>query len=242
MTAVLLGLEPNSNRHIFLADSFKGLPKDADISSWKSNSENNSVYSKALGGNIVKSLYGEEGQFNASRESFENNMKANGFDITQLQHRVTVLEGFYADTLPQLKTKNVKLSFLRLDGDIYISTIQALENAYELVQPGGYIYVDDYGSFEGCWRAVDYFKQSVKDNAPLFPIFENEKGPKFEALWWRKPVRRRELLETKDTEHSKMDLMRIIYVLFVIVLILLLTLICQKRSCRNGQFNKKMLN
>ena len=66
MTAVLLGLEPTSNRHIFLADSFKGLPKDSDISSWKSNSENNSVYIKPLGGNIVKSLHGEEGQFNAS--------------------------------------------------------------------------------------------------------------------------------------------------------------------------------
>ena len=238
MTAVLLGLEPTSNRHIFLADSFKGLPKDADVSSWKSNSDNSSVYSKALGGNIVKSLHGKEGQFNTSRESFESNMKKNGFDITKLQHRVTVLEGFFADTLPQLKSKNAKLSFLRLDGDLYISTIQALENAYELVQPGGYIYVDDYGSFEGCRRAVDYFKKSVGDNAPLFPIFEHNESPKFEAVWWRKPVSSRELLNTQETEDLKIDLVRIIYVLFVIVLILLLTLICPKRSYRNGQCNK----
>ena len=136
----------------------------------------------------------------------------------------------------------MKLSFLRLDGDIYISTLQALENAYELVQPGGYIYVDDYGSFAGCRQAVDYFKQSVKDNAPLFPIFENEKTAKFEALWWRKPVRPRELLETKEKEHLKddhHDLMRIIYVLLMLVVILLLTLIYPKRNCRNVQLNKK---
>ena len=81
----------------------------------------------------------------------------------------------------------MKLSFLRLDGDIYISTIQALENAYELVQPGGYIYVDDYGSWEGCRRAVDFFRQSVGDNEPLFPIFENDTDTKIFAVWWRKP-------------------------------------------------------
>merc|ERR1712066_196556 len=111
------------------------------MSSWKSTTDNNGVYSNALGGNIVKSLHGKEGEFNASRESFESNMKENGFDTSKHKHRITVLEGFYADTLPQLKTNNLKLSFLRLDGDIYISTLQALENAYELVQPGGYIYV-----------------------------------------------------------------------------------------------------
>ena len=165
-------------------------------------------------------------------------MKENGFDVSQLQHRITVLEGFYADTLPQLKSKNVKLSFLRLDGDIYISTMQALENGYELVQPGGYIYVDDYGSFEGCRRAVDYFKQSVGDNAPLFPIFEHNDGPKFEAVWWRKPLIPRELLQTQEKKYLKIDLVRIIYVLFVIVVILLLTLICPKRCYRNGQCNK----
>jgi hypothetical protein len=236
MTAVLLGLEPTSNRHIFLADSFKGLPKDAGVSSWKSNSDNSSAYSKALGGNIKSSFHGKEGQFKTSRESFETNMKKNGFDITKLQHRVTVLEGFFADTLPQLKSKNAKLSFLRLDGDLYISTMQALENAYELVQPGGYIYVDDYGSFEGCRRAVDYFKKSVGDNAPLFQIFEHDASPSpFEAVWWRKPVIPGELLKTQEKEDLKIDLVRIIYVLFVILLILLVTLICPKRSYRNGQ-------
>ena len=65
--------------------------------------------------------------------------------------------------------------------------MQALENAYDLVQPGGYIYVDDYGSFEGCRRAVDVFKASVEVNAPLIPIFEHDNVAHFEAVWWRKP-------------------------------------------------------
>ena len=72
MTAVLMGLEPTSNRRIYLADSFKGLPKDTDVSKWKSGNDMSSV----LGGRIKSSLHGEVGQFNTSRESFESNMAA----------------------------------------------------------------------------------------------------------------------------------------------------------------------
>ena len=76
MTAVLLGLEPNSNRQIFLADSFQGLPKDTDVKSWQSISDSKSVLGvKALGGDIKSASRGHEGQFNSSREVFEANMK-----------------------------------------------------------------------------------------------------------------------------------------------------------------------
>ena len=35
---------------------------------------------------------------------------------------------------------------LRLDGDLYVSTMDALKTLYPKVSPGGYVYVDDYGS------------------------------------------------------------------------------------------------
>ena len=125
----------------------------------------------------------------------------------------------------------MRLSFLRLDGDIYISTIQALENAYELVQPGGYIYVDDYGSWEGCRRAVDFFRQSVGDNEPLFPIFENDKNTKFEAVWWRKPK-----LSTKHNQLQMIDEIRfnfvhVIYVFAFLIVSFLFVKICRKKKC-----------
>ena len=229
MTAVLLGLEPISRRRIYLADSFQGLPKDTDMSQWKSSANNNNV----LGAKVVQSLHGEKGQFNTTRKKFEDNMLSNGFDVRNLRHRIEVLEGFYSETLPQLKNKNLKLSFLRLDGDIYISTMQALENAYDLVQPGGYIYVDDYGSFEGCRRAVDVFKASVKDNAPLIPIFEHDDKAHFEAVWWRKPRYSTDEHLNHLTIGTKIDLVKVIYVLVTWNMFLLFAYIYSKRSTRN---------
>lgn len=229
MTAVLLGLEPISSRRIYLADSFQGLPKDTDILQWKTSVNNSSV----LGARVVQSLHGEKGQFNTTRKKFEENMLFNGFDVRHLQHRIEVLEGFYSETLPQLKNKNLKLSFLRLDGDIYISTMQALENAYDLVQPGGYIYVDDYGSFEGCRRAVDVFKASVEDNAPLIPIFEHNNVAHFEAVWWRKPRYSTDEHLTYLTTGTKIDLVKVIYVLVTWNMLLLFAYIYSKRSTRN---------
>ena len=135
--------------------------------------------------------------------------------------------------MPPLKNKNLKLSFLRLDGDIYISTMQALENAYDLVQPGGYIYVDDYGSFEGCRRAVDVFKASVKDNAPLIPIFEHDDKAHFEAVWWRKPRYSTGERLNHLTIGTKIDLVKVIYVLVTWNMFLLFAYIYSKRSTRN---------
>ena len=229
MTAVLLGLEPASDRRIYLADSFKGLPKDTNVSSWKPRSGNTGI----LGGRVMNSLHGSEGMFNTTRKKFEENMKSNKFDVSKLQHKITVLEGFYADTLPKLKSQNVKLSFLRLDGDIYISTIQALENAYELVQPGGYIYVDDYGSFEGCRRAVDFFRQSVGDYEPLFPIFEYDDSTKFEAVWWRKKIPSMDLNKLQTIEAMKVDFLRVIYALVAIIIFLFCVIVYPKRNFRN---------
>ena len=226
MTAVLLGLEPTSSRRIYLADSFKGLPKDSDVSSWKPQNKINGV----LGGTVVSSRHGKEGMFRATRKKFEENMKANNFDVSKLQHRITVLEGFYADTLPKLKERKVKLSFLRLDGDIYISTIQALENAYELVQPGGYIYVDDYGSWEGCRRAVDFFRQSVGDNEPLFPIFENDTDTTFFAVWWRKPKLSIEHNQLQTIDEIRFNFLHVIYLFASLIVLLLFVKMYQKRN------------
>jgi hypothetical protein len=84
-----------------------------------------------------------------SQDLFENNLKMNNVwndDILQIS------KGYFNITLPISKVQDI--SFLRLDGDLFISTWDALENLYHKVVPGGYIYVDDYGSFEGCRLAI----------------------------------------------------------------------------------------
>jgi O-methyltransferase len=49
-------------------------------------------------------------------------------------------------------------SLIRLDGDMYESTMLGLEHLYPRLSVGGYVIIDDYGAVEGCRRAVEDFR------------------------------------------------------------------------------------
>jgi O-methyltransferase len=73
-----------------------------------------------------------------------------------LDDQVSFLEGYFSETLPNPPID--RLAVLRLDGDMYESTIVALESLYPKLSQGGYLIVDDYGAIEGCRRAVDDYR------------------------------------------------------------------------------------
>ena len=47
---------------------------------------------------------------------------------------------------------------LRLDGDLYASTVDALVALYPKLQRGGFCIVDDYYQFEECRQAIDEYR------------------------------------------------------------------------------------
>jgi hypothetical protein len=51
-----------------------------------------------------------------------------------------------------------RLAVLRLDGDMYSSTIDALTALYDKVSPGGFVIIDDY-SLPTCREAVHDFRR-----------------------------------------------------------------------------------
>jgi len=65
------------------------------------------------------------------------------------------LEGWFKDTLPNAPID--KIAVLRLDGDMYESTIQALESLYHKVSAGGAVIIDDY-FLKACAEAVTDFR------------------------------------------------------------------------------------
>merc|ERR1712085_5421 len=97
---------------------------------------------------------GGAGEYASARGVFEQNIRRNGLEKAE---RIKILEGFFIDTLPTAPIKEI--AFLRLDGDIFISTKQPLDILYDKVSIGGFIYVDDYGSYKGCRMAVDQFRE-----------------------------------------------------------------------------------
>ena len=72
-----------------------------------------------------------------------------------------LVKGWFKDTLPSFEPAE-PVAVLRLDGDLYDSTIEALTGLYRHVMPRGLIIVDDYYDWDGCSRAVHDFLAQAK--------------------------------------------------------------------------------
>ena len=93
-----------------------------------------------------------------SEEDVKNNFRTYGL----LDDQVKFLVGWFKDTLPSAPIDAV--SVLRLDGDMYESTMDAIKALYHKVSPGGYVIVDDYHAVEGCKQAIhDYLDAHASD-------------------------------------------------------------------------------
>ncbi len=77
------------------------------------------------------------------------------FDL--LDDQVCFLKGWFRDTLPKAPIN--QLAVLRLDGDMYESTMDALVSLYPKLSVGGFTIVDDYGAVDGCRQAVEDYRQ-----------------------------------------------------------------------------------
>jgi hypothetical protein len=131
------------DRSVWVADSFEGLPKpDAELFP---------AEAKAHAGATMTKVFGH---FAASLEDVQRNFAAYGL----LDDRVRFLKGWFKDTLPTAPIE--RLAVMRLDGDYYESTRDALVNLYGKLSPGGFVIIDDYGedTWTYCRRAVDEFR------------------------------------------------------------------------------------
>jgi len=168
-------------RKIWGADSFSGLPEavagdflDSDIN----DADNASNYGDFK---LASRKTGKKGRMKTTENELMKTLRKTGtYDLT----RIKLLKGWFNETLPSAGIE--KISFLRLDGDMYSSTLDGLNYLYHKVSPGGFIYIDDYGSFEGCRRATDEFRHKHGITTRMHKV-EEERNPRtFEAVWWQK--------------------------------------------------------
>ena len=74
-----------------------------------------------------------------------------------LDDQVRFLAGWFKDTLPDAPIR--QLAVMRLDGDMYESTMDAISTLYPRLSPGGYCIVDDYGNVPGCRQAITVYRE-----------------------------------------------------------------------------------
>jgi hypothetical protein len=96
-----------------------------------------------------------------------------------LDEQVRFVQGWFRDTLPGVAEEIGSIAVLRLDGDMYESTIDALTHLEPLVAPGGFVLVDDYGGIEACRQAVHDHRDRNGITAPIHEV-------DWTAVWWRK--------------------------------------------------------
>jgi len=137
-----------TDRKVFVADSFAGLPRPDEVR-----------YPQDKGVDLYKYK-----KLAVSLERVKQNFKKYGL----LDEQVYFLKGWFKDTLPDAPIE--KLAVLRLDGDLYESTMEALKSLYHKLSVGGFLIVDDYGAVESCKAAVHDFRKERSIMEEIIPI------------------------------------------------------------------------
>ena len=154
-----LAAHGDRTRRVWLADSFCGLPPPDD-----------DRFPADRGWNLHRSA-----ELAVSRSTVEANFRS--YEL--LDERVHFLEGWFKATLPIAPIE--RLAVLRMDGDLYESTIQALQTMYEKVSPGGFVVVDDF-VLPPCASAVYDFRRAHSIEETIVDIDGI-------GAYWRKAVR-----------------------------------------------------
>ena len=156
MRAVLEALG-DTHRTVWVADSFEGLPKP-DAAAYPAD---------------VGDIHWTLDHLSVSLDEVKENFERYGL----LDDRVCFLKGWFKDTLPAAPIE--KLAILRVDADMYGSTMEALRSLYSKLSVGGYVIVDDYGAVPGCRKAVEDFRA---ENG----IAEEIKEIDWTGVYWQK--------------------------------------------------------
>lgn len=138
----------DTERSVWVADSFEGLPPP-DPEGYPADRGDRHWTFDALA---------------VSMDEVRRNFERYGL----LDDRVRFLKGWFRDTLPAAPIS--RLAVLRLDGDMYESTMVALRALYPKLSRGGYVIVDDYGAVPSCKAAVHDFIAEQGVRAELRPI------------------------------------------------------------------------
>ena len=85
-----------------------------------------------------------------------------------LDDQVRFLKGWFKDTLRPAPVR--ALALLRIDGDLYESTWDALDALYPKVSAGGFVIIDDYHAVRACRQAVDDYRRRHGISAALQEI------------------------------------------------------------------------
>jgi hypothetical protein len=153
-----------TDRRVWVADSFEGLP-EPDPAQFQAEAKFHNTP-------VVRNIYKN---FAVDLEAVQMNFASYGL----LDDSVRFLKGWFKDSLPGAPIG--RLAVMRLDGDYYESTRDALAALYDKLSVGGYVIIDDYGedAWTYCRKAVDEFRNARGIGDPLIRVDDK-------CCYWRR--------------------------------------------------------
>lgn len=143
------------DRKVWALDSFEGLP----TTTGRSEDKGNELHKHRI--------------LKASLEQVKNNFHK--YDL--LDDQVEFVQGWFSDTLPIAPI--YKIALLRIDADLYSSTMESLTFLYPKLSSNGFVIIDDYNSLPTCRKAVDDYRRREDIISPMIKIDK-------EAIFWKK--------------------------------------------------------
>lgn len=169
--AIFTAYDQWGHRKVWIADSFQGIPPV--------NTEDFPKDAQHKGADSIPILKKN------SEELVKGYFKALKLERPEIKWLV----GWFKDTLPRFKqNKDIKFAVIRLDGDIYESTIEALEYLYPSLSVGGYAIIDDYTDWIGCKEAVLDYRMAcgISDEESPLVIGFHKPGEVPRGIYWKK--------------------------------------------------------
>jgi len=165
--AALLQAHDDASRNVWVSDSFNGVPnalRQAEGSSYDIPDDVKDMDERQWGGSVnergVSGQREDKNILTVEQVYVRDNFKR--FDL--LNEKVKFVPGYFNETLPFVSKKGLEhLAILRVDGDLYSSTMDVLQNLYDKVSPGGFIIFDDYPLFQSRRAIEDFFKSRHLD-------------------------------------------------------------------------------
>jgi O-methyltransferase len=144
-----------SARKLWLFDSFEGLPASG-------------AHDREIDRQLEGDYAGSERQVRRILERL---------DVPKDRYEIAV--GRFEQTFEQVETPAIAL--LHVDCDFYEPVKQSLETFFPRVSPGGFVVLNDYGTFPGCRAATDEFL--ARQGLNLEPTFIDQA-----AVFFQKPM------------------------------------------------------
>jgi hypothetical protein len=155
MAMSLANIHKSGNRTIWAFDSFEGIPMAGEFDDVQVGiGEIKHDKFAPLEERLVSS-----GITVHSMENVQETFKRYNLPLDN----VNFVKGWFQHTVPVNEVEEI--SILRLDGDLYESTLVCLHHLYPKVVTGGAVIIDDY-ALTGCRLAVEHYFESIKQNVP----------------------------------------------------------------------------